>query len=421
MRIKILIAVGVILLLLAGGLVAYLLFRSPPQGELDTQLKGVSLVTPTTAGARPKPGRKPRVPVKADRVCWTMFGGDPNRSLARPEIHLGIPLRPPIWARGLHGYIEYPPVYCDGVLYVNTYRGDTWAIEARSGKVLWTRYDSAHKPSSPAIAGADLLISGKDGTETALNRANGHVVWQLRVGSVIESSPAVQDGVAYFGSQDGRLFAVDAQSGRIRWAYNTGGEINASPTLVGDRVCITNYSGAIFCLRARDGTKVWSTYVKRDPIRYESFYASASSDGVRLYTIARSGKVIALSARTGQILWTRGVNTLGYSTPAVDRHYVYVGDFNGTLHAFRKTTGEQVWETRVPGGVGRILGAPVVIGGLVFFATLETNVYAARVADGRIVWQFPIGKYSPGIATERAYYFSLNGILVSMRGQYSPK
>ena len=34
-----------------------------------------------------------------------------------------------------------------------------------------------------------------------------------------------------------------------------------------------------------DGTKLWSTYVKRDAFRYESFYASASTDGERLYTI----------------------------------------------------------------------------------------------------------------------------------------
>ena len=41
--------------------------------------------------------------------------------------------------------------------------------------------------------------------------------------------------------------------------------------------------------------------------------------------------------------------------------------------------------------------------------------------DGRVVWRFPIGKYSPGIATERAYYFTLNGILVAFRGRNGPR
>ena len=79
--------------------------------------------------------------------------------------------------------------------------------------------------------------------------------------------------------------------------------------------------------------------------------------------------------------------------------------------------GRELWRRYVP---GRILGAAVVVGNLVFFSTLETNTYAARVTDGRIVWKIGLGKYSPGIATERHYYFSLNGMLVAFRGRNSP-
>ena len=204
----------------------------------------------------------------------------------------------------------------------------------------------------------------------------------------------------------------------MRWAYDTGGRINSSPSLARGRICITTYAGSIFCLRQSNGTKLWSTYVKRDAFRYESFYASASTDGERLYTIARSGKIVALDAATGNVLWTDEVNSLGYSTPAVGRDRIFVGDFNGGLRAYRKTDGQLLWRTVVG---GRILGGAVVVGDLVFFSTLETETYAARVSDGKVVWRFPIGKYSPGIATERAYYFTLNGILVSFSGADGPK
>lgn len=76
--------------------------------------------------------------------------------------------------------------------------------------------------------------------------------------------------------------------------------------------------GSSLCLRLADGRRVWSTSVKRDAFRYESFYASASSDGTRLYTLARSGKVLALSAEDGSILWTQRVGGLGY-VDACDR------------------------------------------------------------------------------------------------------
>ena len=43
-----------------------------------------------------------------------------------------------------------------------------------------------------------------------------------------------------------------------------------------------------------------------------------------------------------------------------------------------------------------------------------------RVADGRVAWHLGMGKYSPVIATDQHYYFTLNGILAAFRGRYSP-
>ena len=388
-----------------------------PGGKLETAVTDVTVVAPppTTETEPPVTVAPPEPDV--DKRCWTMFGGGPRRDLSRPAIDLGVPAAKPFWARGLKEYIEYPPSYCDGVLYVNTFRGDTWAIEAETGKVVWKKVSSAPKPSTPAIAGDKLIVSSKDGTVTALTRKSGKLVWQLRTNAKVESSPAVADDTVYFGATDGRLFAVDVESGRIRWAYDTGGRINSSPSLADGRVCITTYAGSIFCLRQRTGEKLWSTYVKRDTFRYESFYASASTDGERLYTIARSGRIVTLDADTGRVIWTDQVNSLGYSTPAVGRDRIFVGDFNGGLRAYEKTNGRLLWRAHVG---GRILGAPVVVGDLVFFSTLETETYAARTSDGKIVWHYGLGKYSPGIATERAYYFSLNGMLVAFRGRNGP-
>ena len=278
--------------------------RSLPEGTLETDVTDVTVVAPPSDQPSREPVPRPAPPApepraEVDQRCWTMFGGGPRRDLARPAIDLGVPRNKPLWARGLGEYIEYPPSYCDGVLYVNTFKGDTWAIDAESGKVIWRKVSRSPKPSTPAIAGDNLIVSSKDGTVTALTRKSGKLVWQIRTNAKVESSPAIADGIAFFGATDGRLFAVDADTGHIRWAFDTGGRINASPSLAEGRVCITTYAGSIFCLRQRDGQKLWSTYVKRDTFRYESFYASASTDGERLYTIARSGKIVTLDATTG--------------------------------------------------------------------------------------------------------------------------
>ena len=95
-----------------------------------------------------------------------------------------------------------------------------------------------------------------------------------------------------------------------------------------------------------------------------------------------------------------------------------MGGFDGALHAYRSTTGRRLWSRYVG---GRVLGAPFVVGDLVFFATLESHTYAVNTVDGKVVWQVKLGKYSPGIATENHYYLSLNGLLVKYEALNGPK
>ena len=64
-----------------------------------------------------------------------------------------------------------------------------------------------------------------------------------------------------------------------------------------------------------------------------------------------------------------------------------------------------------------MLGPTLVVGGLVYCSNLEGDTYAVRTVDGRVVWHFHAGKYAPGIATNKHYYFSLNGLLVAYRGR----
>jgi hypothetical protein len=62
-----------------------------------------------------------------------------------------------------------------------------------------------------------------------------------------------------------------------------------------------------------------------------------------------------------------------------------------------------------------------VAGNLVFVSNLERRTYALRVADGKVLWRLRIGKYSPGIVTERHYFFTLNGIVMAWHGRRSPQ
>ncbi len=418
MRRRILLIVAVFVLLVFGAAAAFII-RSldRPTGRIDTELKGVSASVATNAAVPTQPRKKKgSYHIVDDKSCWNNFGADPQRTLARPGIDIGLPLEH-FWVVGLGSYIEYPPSYCSGILYVNTFGGRTVALDAHNGHLIWQRF-GGRKPSTPAIAGPRLLVSSDDGDVTAYNRFNGQLLWRLKLRDRVESSPVAIGRVVYFGAADGRLFAVYVRTGRVKWAYDTGGRVNSSPSVFGNRIFITTYAGSIFCLRTSDGHKIWSTYLKRDPVQYDSFYASASTDGRRIFTISRSGKIYALSASTGRVIWTSHVGGYGYSTPAISQGRVFIGGFDGGLRAFRAADGKVLWRRELR---GRILGGSFVAGNLVFTSTLEEHTYAMRVSDGKILWQIPMGKYSPGIVTERHYFFTLNGIVMAWHARRSPQ
>ena len=414
--------VALALLGIAGAALAYYQLRinNRPEGALDTDLVGVSVETaaepaPTTAETETGTTTGEENPTPPE-TCWNLFGGNPQRTLSRPDIRLGKPTKV-LWERRFRWIIEYPPTFCDGELYVNLQGGATLALNARTGRILWRRVPGG-TASSPAIYGSLLIVSSHDGTVTAYRRENGRKVWRVRTAGKVESSPVVVGGTAYFGSTDGRVFAVDADRGSVRWAYDTGGRINSSPSIYGRRLCISTYTGAVFCLDRDDGSKLWSTYVKRNALSYESFYASASTDGERVYTTSRAGKLVAFSATSGRVVWTYQMGQLGYATPAIARGRIYVGTFDGQLRSLRATDGNVIWSTPIG---GEMLGPAVVVGDLVFAATLRGNAVGIRASDGKIVWRFSHGRYSPGIATDRHYYFSLGKKLFAFRAERSPK
>jgi eukaryotic-like serine/threonine-protein kinase len=415
-RRRILLSLAVLILLVAGvGAAVYVKARERPEGKLDTELKSVSLETGSAAPITvPKKRKGPKL--GSDKRCWLNFGGNPQRTLARPSIDIGLPYRR-FWAVGLGSYIEYPPSYCGGILYVNTFAGKTVALSAYDGRTLWQRR-GGHKPSTPAIAGPRLIVTSTDGTVTAYNRFNGQLLWRLKIAGKVESSPVVTGRLVYFGATDGRLFAVYVRTGNIKWAYDTGGRINSSPSILGNRIYVSTYAGSIWCLRRSDGHKIWSRYFSRDFVRYESFYASVSTDGVRLFTISRSGSIYALSATSGSVIWRASVNSWGYSTPAVAHGRVFIGGFDGRIRAFRASNGQLIWSRRLG---GRFLGPAFVAGKYVYFSNLERQTYGIRIADGKVLWHLDVGKYSPGIVTERHYFFTLNGIVQAWHGRRAPQ
>jgi quinohemoprotein ethanol dehydrogenase len=146
--------------------------------------------------------------------------------------------------------LEATPIAVDGVLFTTAAWSVVFAIDARTGRLLW-RYD----PRVPRDYVAKLCCG-------AVNRG-----------------VALYRGTVFVGTLDGRLVALDAASGRPRWEVMTVDpsrpySITGAPRVVDGKVIIGN-GGADFGVRgyvsaydAESGALVWRTFtVPGDPAR----------------------------------------------------------------------------------------------------------------------------------------------------------
>jgi outer membrane protein assembly factor BamB len=61
--------------------------------------------------------------------------------------------------------------------------------------------------SSPAVKNEVVYVSSYDGNVYALNARTGTLLWSYKTRSFVESSPAVANGVVYVGSDDFKVYA----------------------------------------------------------------------------------------------------------------------------------------------------------------------------------------------------------------------
>src|SRR3954452_10210549 len=150
------------------------------------------------------------------------------------------------------------PVVADGVVVAGDQSGTAYALDAVTGKKLWSRDLGAPIHASAAIdAGAPggpvaLLPVAAVGAPrlAALSLADGSVRWQVTLtrqdGADVFGSPTFRDGVAYIGTSGpngdastarGSVGAIDESSGAVAWRTYTvppghdGGPVWSTPAI----------------------------------------------------------------------------------------------------------------------------------------------------------------------------------------------
>jgi outer membrane protein assembly factor BamB len=103
--------------------------------------------------------------------------------------------------------VIYTPAVVDGRAYVLGHDRRVVAMEAATGKQLWTKDFEHDLEALPSIVGDTLYVVGNDGPAAALDAATGDERWSVDI-SGIPFAPAIAEGYLLVGTDIGHLYAI---------------------------------------------------------------------------------------------------------------------------------------------------------------------------------------------------------------------
>jgi outer membrane protein assembly factor BamB len=192
------------------------------------------------------------------------------------------------------------------------------ALNARTGRQKW-RFDAQPIESSPLLRNGKLYVGSWDGNVYAIDAKTGKRVWAHQTGDRVNNSAAYLKGRIYIANDSGTLYALNAGSGRLAWSASDATEFfYAAPVAAYGRIYIGSTDGTMYAYGAKTGNLLWAkplgTYI----------YGSAAVYDKKVYVGTYDGKFYALDAATGDVKWQREMPSSVHAPPTVLDGLVYV-------------------------------------------------------------------------------------------------
>jgi outer membrane protein assembly factor BamB len=254
------------------------------------------------------------------------------------------------------------------------------------------------EPASPAVDPDTerVYVATRDGFVRCLSPLDGHVEWEHKTNGRFVAGPTVDAGVLYVAGGDGNLYAFRAQSGQLLWSFKANEELVTSPTVADGKVYVASQSDTIFAVNAETGAWTWQ-YRRDAPAGFTVRGAARPTVGEGLVYMGFSdGYLVALDVGTGVAKWERRIAQSGGtqfldvdSPPVLADGRLYVASYKDGVVALSAATGDLLWSTSQPGLTALMLR------GSVLFATGDGALTAFEPSRGSVLWRVDLRDPTP--------------------------
>jgi outer membrane protein assembly factor BamB len=365
--------------------------------------------------------------------------------------------------------------YGDGKVFPGSFENQQMALDAKTGKILWTTLTKGPMIFSGSYYEGRFFRGGTDdNTMYCFNATNGKILWTYTpdTDGYFTTGCAVAYGMVYEPNKDGYLYALDIETGNPVWKYKGPDDTllwPGMPTVADGKIYATTgqvaqYGGQVgtsefACLNAYNGQPIWKLPIEalapRESVAvaYGHLYLipgnvttsvdaisgseyttvnqvwaiGASSIPVSSWPMWRHDPAHSSTAPEGPsnltLAWKFTTNGAVISSPSVVNGIVYVGSQDKNIYAIGAWSGNLIWNFTTQGAIE---SSPAVANGKVYTGGDDGYVYCLDAYNGTLLWKTFVNgdlpytygslvlKSSPAVAEDRVYIGSLDGYLYAL-------
>jgi outer membrane protein assembly factor BamB len=310
-------------------------------------------------------------------------------------------------------------------LFAAAHDGNVVALDAQSGKRIWSRKTKLPLSAGPGTDGKLVVIGSNDGDVIALDADSGEEKWRVRVTSEVLSVPALADNRVLLRTVNGKLSALSGDDGAQLWSIQQSMPRlsvrgASSPVIARGKVISGFDNGRVSAFNIEDGAVLWDVLLDPPSGRTEierlvDINSDVQAAGGDVYAVGYQGRLGSIVLDSGQLLWSQELSS--HSGLCVDNNNIYVTDQQSEIVALSRGSGREIWRSKALRN--RDATAPTAYGGSIVVGDFEGYLHFLDAATGDLQARVKAGgeriTSQPLVVNDLLYVMNDGGGLVVFR------